>query len=286
MSTVDPAAAREARLRRLVGSPKALILTLVGGLTLVLAGGAVGYAVSAIMDRVRVSTVNSVFSDTESTMAYWVTPIAAIGSIIGFLAYSHWSHRYSGGRSIHPRPVTLWFLGIAVTMWWATTYLWAPVDMVGTAIDPVFGEHEAWGTGAWFSYAMRWWAPGLATIVFVLSLVFGFLSRVRERRGRELLGRLLREGTRTTGEVTELTLPVSNDSGPSVTHWTFSFTDLRGQRRWVQRIQRLPRGRVLSIGGPVTVLYDPSRPHDTSRIFVALEGGDRAEDYLGPGLRP
>ena len=173
MNSVDPFAPRDNRRRS--GGPGALVGAVLSGVVLVGAGGATGYAISAIMDRFRAVVINSVFSDTESTMVVWMTPVAVITSIIAFTLYAKWNHRYSGSASsyVGVDPLPLWLLGTTVALWWTTSLLWTPADMVGTAVDPLAGRDKAWGAGAWVLNTMRWWLPALSTLFLLVTAVAG-----------------------------------------------------------------------------------------------------------------
>lgn len=286
MSTIDPSAAREDRRRRQAGSAGSLAGTVAAGALLTAAGAVAGYAVAAFCDRFRVMMVNSVFSDTESTMAVWVTPVAVIASLACFALYTRWNHRYSGSTAgfVGVGPAPLWLLGAAAALWWATTAAWAPADVVGTAHDPVFGRHEEWGLGAWIWYTMRWWLPGIVTLLLLSSVVAGVRARIRERGRRRTLVRLLAQGEPVAGEVTGVRGPAASNAGRVLLHWTFAFTDGQGRRRWVERAEVFPRDAVPVVGAPVLVLFDARNPGDTSRVFAAVRGGTAVADYLRTGM--
>lgn len=286
MSTIDPSAAREDRRRRQAGSAGSLAGTVAAGAFLTASGAVAGYAAAAFCDRFRVMMVNSVFSDTESTMAVWTTPFAVVGSLVAFALYTRWNHRYSGSTAgfVGAGPAPLWLLGAAAALWWATTAAWAPADVVGTAYDPVFGRHEEWGVGAWVWYTMRWWLPGTVTLLLLSSAAAGVRARMRERGRRRTLVRMLAEREPVAGEVTAVRGPASSNAERVLVRWTFAFTDDRGRRRWVERSELFPRNAAPVAGAPVRVLFDARNPDDTSRVFAAVRGGTAAADYLRPRM--
>lgn len=288
MSTTDPAAARRAKAAAQQGSTRALALTIVWAVLLLGVGVVVGYALGAVLGEVRDMNVNSLFSDTpDPEHPWWAMPVAVIGSIVTFGMYSMWNHRWSGRASefVGVGPVSIWLVGAAAGLWWTTSTQWAPVDQVGTAVDPVFGQDEVWGVGGRIWYTAAWWIPALVTMLAVTALIGGAVTRRGQggRRGR--LEELLRTGRRVDGVVTAVSGSTAHDASFTLLRWTFTFTDLQGRQRWVDRTEGFRDGTGPVLGATVVVVFDPTRPSDRKRIFAATRGGTAPADFLRPGMQ-
>lgn len=286
MSTVDPQQARREREARYRGSTPALTMTVVGALLVVAAGVIGGLAVSDFVLRFRMMTVNSIFSDSPDPETHlWAAPSAVVGTLVAVGVYTRWNHRWSGRTTdlVGLGPLPLWLVGATACTWWATTTQWPAPDRVGVAVDPTFGHDETWGVGSWILYTAVWWLPGLLTVVTVLALVAGGATRVGRGNRRARLTDVMANGRRTTGEVTAISGGTTPDASRTLLRWTFSFVDLHGVRRWVERTEGFTHGTAPVLGGTVTVLFDPARPGDRKRIFTTTGSGDDPEDYLRPG---
>ncbi|MFZ6991321.1 hypothetical protein ACO0E1_05475 [Curtobacterium sp. RRHDQ66] len=288
MSTTDPAAARRAEAAAQQGSTRALAMTIVWAVLLLGVGVVVGFALGSVLEAFRDMTVNSVFSDTpDPEHPWWAMPVAVLGSIVAFGMYSTWNHRWSGRASefVGVGPVSIWLVGAAAGLWWTTSTQWAPVDQVGTAVDPVFGRDEPWGVGGWIWYTAAWWIPGLVSALAVAALIGGAVARRGQGGRRARLEQLLRDGRRVDGVVTAVSGSTAHDASFTLIRWTFTFTDLQGQQRWVDRTEGFRDGTGPVLGSAVVVVFDPTRPSDRKRIFAATRGGTEPADFLRPGMQ-
>ncbi|ROS36237.1 hypothetical protein EDF31_11025 [Curtobacterium sp. PhB142] len=288
MSTTDPAAALRAKAAAQQGSARALVLTIVWAALLLAVGVVAGYALGSVLGTIRDMTVNSVFSDTpDPEYPWWAMPVAVTGSIVTLGMYSKWNHRFAGRASefVGVGPVSIWLVGAAAGLWWTTATQWAPVDRVGTTVDPAFGRDEVWGIGGWIWYAAAWWIPALVTALALVALIGGTVARRGQggRRGR--LEQLLRAGRRVDGIVTAVSGSTAHDASFTLLRWTFTFTDLQGQQRWVDRTEGFGDGTGPVLGATVVVVFDPTRPSDRKRIFAATNAGAVPEDFLRPGTQ-
>ena len=286
MSTVDPQQVRREREARYRGSTTALTMTVVGAVLVVAAGAVGGLAFSGFVLRVRTAMVNSVFSDSPDPDPHlWAAPVAVVVTLVAVGVHTRWNHRWSGRTTdlVGPGPLPLWLVGATACTWWATTTQWPAPDRVGVAVDPTFGHDETWGAGTWIWYASVWWLPGLFTVVTVLALVAGGTTRIGAGARRARLTDVLADGRRTTGEVTAVSGGTTPDASRTLLRWTFSFVDLHGVRRWVERTEGFTHGTAPVPGEAVTVLYDPARPGDRKRIFTTTGRGDEPEEFLRPG---
>jgi len=258
----------------------------VGAVLLVVAGALAGFGISQFVVVFRMMNLNSVFSDSpDPDPVWWAIPAAIVASLVASGVYGRWNHRWSGRTSDFAGvgPATPWLFGAAASLWWQTTAVWPEPDRVGVAVDPVFHQDAPWGVGEWIWYASAWWLPGLATLLALAALVVGAVARRRRSDQRTLVASMLRSGQRTVGTVTAVGGTTSAEATFTVLPWTFSFSDLQGVQRWVERTDTFRHGTAPVVGAPVSVLFDPSRPADTGRIFAAPHGGEDADDYLRVG---
>ncbi|GLU89621.1 DUF3592 domain-containing protein [Agromyces sp. NBRC 114283] len=281
MSTIDPAAARSERLERQRGSTGAALAAAAFALLLVATSAVIGYSFAGILDTFRLMQLNSVFSNWESQMpdTTFGLPIGIFATIAAWALYAKWNHRFTGDttRFVGVGPLTLVLLGLAIGLWLGCS-AWTAPDQPGTRIDPTFGEHEAWGAGAWIFYAAQWWLPALVGVLAVAAYFAGVAGRRRSAGRTALIERMLVTGRRAPGVVTESTLP-SGEASSVLFTLTVKFTDLNGTDRWVKRTVKYRTAEVPPVGAPVTVLYDPANPGDTSRIFLASGPAETAADF-------
>ncbi len=286
MSTVDPQQARREREARHRRTPLALAMTVLGGLLVTAAGAVGGAAIGQFVLVFRMMNLNSVFSDSpDPDTVPWAAPVAVVGTLAAAAVYTRWNHRWSGrttdvaGIGVLP----LWLVGAAAFLWWTTQTQWPAPDRVGTAVDPTFGHDEAWSAGDWVWYATVWWVPALVTLLAVLACTAGGVTRLGRGSRRARLTDVLQQGQRTTGEVTAVSGATTPDASRTLLRWTFTFVDLQGVRRWVERTEGFAHGEGPVLGHVVTVLYDPARPGDRKRIFAATGKGQDPEEFLRPG---
>jgi hypothetical protein len=154
---------------------------------------AVGYALATFQDAFRMMHLNSVFADWDSRMprpALWV-PTALVATLAAWVLYPRWNMRYTGREHCAVvGPLPLWLLGGAAALW-AIRPLWTAPLHVGVAVDPVNGQAEPWGAGAWGRYHAPTWPAGLATVALLLSLGTGPAVRRTVRRSEQAPARLL-----------------------------------------------------------------------------------------------
>ncbi|MCM3656270.1 DUF3592 domain-containing protein [Agromyces mediolanus] len=281
MSTIDPAAARRERLERQRGSTGAALAAAAFALLLVATSAVIGYSFAGIFDTFRLMELNSVFSNWESQMpnTAFGLPIGILTTIAAWAFYAKWNHRFTGdsSRFVGVGPLTLVLAGLAIGLWIGCA-AWTAPDQPGMQIDPTFGEDEVWGVGAWIFYAAQWWLPALFGVLAIAAFFAGVAGRRRSAGRTALIERMLVTGRRARGVVTESTLP-SGEASSVLFALTVKFTDTSGTDRWVKRVAKYRAAEVPPVGAPVTVLYDPAAPGDTSRIFVSSGPAETAADF-------
>lgn len=230
MSTIDPTLARKQRKSRRPGPVRIGVL-----LGVLLVGGfAVGYGWGG-------------FSLTETAEAPWVlTLVSAIGGIwISALGMVGW-----GGVILKRADVGIGY-GLAALLLGGGVGLLAAVAQKGSS--PL---------GLAIGCALL----GLSLLTLLLGLVAA-LSRARQTARDE---RTIGTGTLTTATVSDKGYEAFNQSSRILTAVTFTFVDLRGVRRWVQKPMLLEQRAPVFEGQETRLWYDASDPGDEKGIVVEL----------------
>lgn len=283
MSLLDPREAAERDRIAFRGSARALTATLIAGVLSLAAASVIGFAIGGLFEQFRIMSLNSVFSTWETAIPVeargWGLPVGILGSLITISQYAKWNHRYTGRQDGFAivGPLTIVLAGLAIGTWVATT-MWTTPDAVGVAVDPTFGEDEAWDAGAWILYAAQWWLPGLFALLTVLSLLGRVLSRSSRERRQSVVEQLLRSGTRVEAEVTQVPLPDPHASR-SLAPVVAKFTDAWGTDRWITCTVMLPPQEFPKVGDRRPLVFDPANPGDTGRIFFSATGATDPESF-------
>lgn len=283
MSTIDPAVAREERARSRQGSPRvaafALLLLAVGLSCAVLTGGGFGFLANELRD----SSINSVFAETETSVP--AAAPALMMAMFGMAAFPFaviqlgaYRGRRSGAWWVLGLGLACFAGGFALSIPW-----WSEPLQVGLAVDPVFHDDDPWSAWGWVMFYSNLWLPVLLFALAAAVSLGGYREELRTRAQDAELDRLLREGTRAVGTVTEVLVhySTSSEGGRSVAGatGTVRFSDLLGQERFV--VRRSPRAEVVSIGREVQVAYDPRRPEQDGSIFVSFVSRPILTDWIG-----
>jgi hypothetical protein len=248
MSTVDPIEARRRREAARVGSPAALVGVVIG-LLLIAIGAAL--EARAILGFAEFDAMG----DTDEP------PLAIVGMvvglpllIVGFFVHIGASRRFTGKLLSAPAvgPGSILFVGLALGAWWGVLSLPSP--------------------GAF------WLVPIGLSILAALSLLIGAIARARRRSQKGVLSHLLVHGRIDQGVIVEIP-EIDPSSGGLLGTVTVKFTDADGTDRWVQKAGQWPRRDLPVTGDPVSVLYDPALPSETSRIWVAPPGSRTEADF-------
>ncbi|MDX6282984.1 MAG: hypothetical protein QOH03_4055 [Kribbellaceae bacterium] len=289
MSTVDPAAVRRAKQERYVGRPGVLAWAIAFAALQVACAALLGIGISAMANFIRHSIIDSVFDDRDVFPSFWgpatmgtVLMVGIVGTVAAAAVSSMFIQRYRGGEK-QPSvfaPVGAVAVAIAVTIHAQT---WTePLD-VGTQIDPTFNTNQDWGAFSWIAYYANIWLPAL---VIALALFLVWWSIKYNRRLRLQIAnrnRLLTEGRRVVGTITEVTVVTSqNSEGHKTTvgaDIVVKFTDLSGTDRWVKR--RSTNRSAMPGPGVAMVLFDPLQPGDEDLIFVAFTADPMPADWIG-----
>jgi hypothetical protein len=286
---MDPAAVRRAKQERYVGRPGVLVGAVVFAVLQVACAGVLGVGIGVMADFVRHSIIDSVFDDREVFPSFWgpatmviLLVVGTFGLMAAAVVSSMMMQRYRGGEK-QPSilaPVGAVAVAIAVTIHAQT---WTePLD-VGTQIDPAFQTNEDWGVFSWIAYYANIWVPALLIAIAALVVRYAIKRNRRLRLQIANRNRLLTEGRRVVGTITEVTVVTSQDSDGHRTtvgaDITVKFTDANGTDRWVKR--RSTDRSAMPGPGVAMVLFDPLQPGDEDLIFVAFTADPTPTDWIG-----
>ncbi|WP_460649787.1 hypothetical protein [Kribbella endophytica] len=288
---MDPIAARRTKRLSRQGQPKFLAWAIVAGVAQLGAAFCCGLAIGAIVDLLRSGVIDSSFADNDpgvdsGFLGMATLPVLLIVGTFGLMLTGGVTRylivAYSGGEKQPIRQTPVVVLAVAAGLVVDTTTWTTPLS-VGTKVDPVFGEDESWSAFGWVMYRADLWLPAL--LVVIAALVTGYAIKYNRRLRRQLAdrNRLLTEGRKVAGAVTDVSIRTSqNDQGQrSVVgaDVVVKFTDLQGTDRWVTR--RAENRSAIPTADTALVLFDPLRPEADDLIFVAFEPDPLPSDWIG-----
>ncbi|WP_410624375.1 hypothetical protein [Amycolatopsis sp. cmx-8-4] len=172
MNTKDPARARHERLERWHGHPGVLAAVVVASLATVALGVPAGLGFGGFMEQFRTMAIDSIFDDRgdadPSYVVVWGT-LGVFGCLFTASLAGAAARRYRGRPTGSAFPAVLALAGSTVGAG-VSARGWLPPLAVGTAVDPVFHQDEAWGFWGWLFYYADWWVPALLLVVTPLVL--------------------------------------------------------------------------------------------------------------------
>ncbi len=164
-----------------------------------------------------------------------------------------------------------------------------PLSVIGTIVwmAAVLKRREL---GMFYGFGASWFGTGLgllaanaefeAEILFTFGCVAlgiavffvaaGFFAAQLRRAGRERAEVIMRTGTRVTGTVSDKGYTAFTESDRILTTVTFTFTDLQGVQRWVQRSMLIHVGAPVVEGQETDVWFDAANPGNDRGIVVRL----------------
>lgn len=281
MSTVDPVRRVKERQASRVGSSRAAIWLLLSAIVTLAAGLICGMAVAWMFDLNREHMINSIFADAPelSMSLVWTTAVGPILAVAAGGMMTAAAKAYTGHLFDFPvvGPVTIGLIGAVPGVMIGIRY-WTPPMTVGVRTDPVFGDDEVWSQIDWIAYHATTWLPLLTALLALVSLVSGIHARRRKASRRRDLDRLLVEGHRVVGDITDISTP--SEGSAILTPWTVHFLDRSLTDRWVTSHGRFERNDIPKVGDLVSVLYDPMAPGDKHRIYIGGMEAVTADDFL------
>lgn len=289
MSTVDPAAQRRAKQQRYVGQPGVLAAAVVFAVLQVACAAVLGVGISVMAGFIRHSIIDSVFDDRDVFPDFWgpatmgiVLTVGIVGTLVSAAVSSSFMGRYRGGEK-QPSvlaPFGAVAIAVAVTVHAQT---WTEPLEVGTQIDPTFHTDEDWGVFSWIAYYANIWVPALVIALAAYLVLWAIRHNRRLRAQIANRNRLLTEGRRVAGTITEVTVVTSqNSEGHRTTvgaDIVVKFTDANGTDRWVKR--RSTNRSAMPGPGVALVLFDPLQPGNEDSIFVAFTAEPTPPEWIG-----
>ncbi|TDD59459.1 hypothetical protein E1263_14840 [Kribbella antibiotica] len=279
-------AARRAKRVQRAGRPGFLIGALIAGAVQLVAAFGFGVGAGMLFDEIRGSSIDSSGPGLESVLGMATIPVLMMGGLLGlFIAGAtarYLVDAYRGGEKqpALQTPLAFWAFAGGVAL---DARSWNAPLTGGETFDPVFNGNESWsGSGGVMDHADIWF-PALFAVIALLVTLFAIRHNRRLRQQVAERNRLLAEGRKVTGQITDVTVRTStNDDGHHSivgAEVIVKFTDLQGTDRWVTRTVQ-GREAVPSLGEAL-VLFDPLRPDVVDAIFVAFVPDPLPGDWIG-----
>lgn len=273
MSTVDPAIVRRQELLEQLRQPQRptglfwLIALVVGGLWTLFA-----YSVANIADYpVGAGYFAPLAYPADATPPmFWGVFVGAFGAaILSFIvtfALAGWFGLAATTWGEFSLALAAWALGL----WRGAADSWLPPIRAGGSLVAPSPPSAQWDWVTWLGWHSQYWLS-LAMLLAAL-LCAGLAARAWRKRMRyfERLRRVVSEGTRTSGVVTE-----THDTGTEILgrpriRFVVRFSDHQGVQRWVSKSDEFDPAQLPRAGDPAAVWFHPDHASDESRIAVAL----------------
>ena len=203
--------------------------------------------------------------------------------VVGGLGNGYgWSSFSTFADDATVEPDNLGLIGIVVGMPLAiiTSMLWTSVVLKRRDVGLGYGFSAFWfgaGTGILIASERFPQAAELLRVLGVIALVIcalllalGVRAARSRRAAAEIATVMMRSGTRATATVTDKGYDIFRESARILTSVTFTFTDLNGVKRWVQRPMLITASDPVVDGQETDLWYDPSAPDNDKRIVVKL----------------
>ncbi|MEU2674821.1 DUF3592 domain-containing protein [Streptomyces sp. NPDC007164] len=284
METVDPSARRRRQRDRQVGNPAALRMGVIWFVLGAAGAFVLGLLVSLWFDVLRAISLNAPSGTHVSGVSVpLVVAGVGAGALLAGLGLPAGAHHLDGYRAA--RGGGGWALAIGVAGFTlgvaVASRSWVAADRVGWVVTD-YEPPEPWGWGQLILYYAELWLPGLLVVLSLLLVWSAVRAQRRAAASAATRDRLLLEGLRTTGTISELRIHYSSDDsgGRHVAGATATVTyvDAADTRRWVTR--KYADASVLVQGGAVQVLHDPARPDDDDSVFVSFLREPAALDWV------
>lgn len=266
-----------------------LVGAIIGAVAQAVCAFVLGRGIGALVEVLRHTFTDSVFDERVPYPTYWGPATIGILLVVGGIgmvvaAGVTWSlvDRYRGGEK---RPALLAPLGVSAVAAGVVvdSRSWIKPLEVGTKVDTAFHTDESWSVFGWIAYYADIWFPALLVVIAVLFVVFGIKHNRRLKQQIADRTRLLTEGRRVEGEITEVTIRTSqNDQGQRTivgADIVVKFADAHGTDRWVTR--RSNDRSAMPGTGYAEVLFDPMRASEEDLIFVAFHRDPAPGDWIG-----
>lgn len=277
MSTVDPAIVRRQELIDQFQQPQRPTW-LFWAFVLIVAAlwGLFAYSVAHVADYpVGAGYVVPLAYPADATPPmFWGIFVGAFGaSILGFLLSFVLAELYGlAATTWGSFAVTqvAWALGL----WRGAADSWLPPVPVGASLAAPSPPSAQWDWLTWLGWHSQYWLPLLLIATALACAMFALRAYRKRARYFLRLRRIVSEGTRTAGVVTE-----THDTGVEILNqprirYVVKFSDHQGVERWVTKTGEFDAMQLPRAGDAAVVWFYPDQAGDESQIAVALGAVD------------
>ncbi|MFF1572999.1 hypothetical protein ACFVWR_09640 [Leifsonia sp. NPDC058292] len=168
-------------------------------------------------------------------------------------------------------------IGMLVSI--VSSIAWAAIVMKRSDLGMMYGTAATLlGAGAGVLLASRGYADATPVVVIgsgilalaVVCLVLGVAAAAARARKARAEDAAMRTGTLATGTVSDKGYTVFRESSRILTTVTFTFTDVHGVQRWVQRTMTINAADPVENGQETRLWYDAANPGNDRAIVVEL----------------
>lgn len=158
----------------------------------------------------------------------------------------------------------------ALGLWRGAADSWLPPIRAGDSPVAPSPPSAQWDWLTWWGWHSQTWLPLLLALAAALCATLAWRAWRRRQRYYQRLRRIVSEGRRTTGVVTE-----THDTGIEILHrprirFVVKFSDHLGVERWVTKSDEFDPAQLPRAGDAATVWFYPEQAGDESAIAVAL----------------
>lgn len=278
MSTVDPAAVRRQEMLDQVrgARPRLSGLFWLFVLSIVTLWALFAYSVAQVADY-PVGAAYAVplpYPADAIPPMFWGIFVGAFGAaILSFILI------FALAGSFGPAAATwggfaLALSGCALGLWRGAADAWLPPIRAGESLTAASPPGAQWDWLTWLGWHSQTWVPVSLALAAALCAMLSRRAWRRRVRYYRRLRRIVSEGTRTAGVVTE-----THDTGTEILNqprirFVVKFSDHLGVERWVTKSDEFDPAQLPRAGDTATVWFYPEHAGDESQIAVALGAVD------------
>ncbi len=198
---------------------------------------------------------------------------------IGGLAAGYgWPH-LTVLENVEPPTLAMTAIIVSIPLLVLSSIAWTAVAIRSSNLGLALGGTLAWlgatlGVGAAavqldYPPILTWLAAGCVAIFLFLGSL-GIIGARARRSAARREAEVMSTGTMTSARVTDKGYLSFSDSSKILTTVTFTFHDLGGVQRWVQRALLITAAEPVVDGQETTLWYDPMDPGNDKKIVVKL----------------
>ncbi|QWF17636.1 hypothetical protein [Lysobacter capsici] len=277
MSTVDPAIVRRQELIDQFQQPQRPNW-LLWALVLIVAAlwGLFAYSVAHVAQYPVGDgyVVPLAYAADATPPMFWGIFVGAFGAfILGFLLSFVLAELY-GLAATTWGSFALTQVAWALGLWRGAADSWLPPVPVGASLAAPSPPSAQWDWLTWLGWHSQHWLPLLLVAAALACAMFALRAYRKRVRYFLRLRRIVSEGARTAGVVTE-----THDTGVEILNqprirYVVKFSDHQGVERWVTKTSQFDAMQLPRAGDAAVVWFYPEHAGDESRIAVALGAVD------------